>query len=179
MSYSKVQKKSFCKVCKDAGKDESVFTGHNIRNERNKVICPLLLSQSCFKCTALGHTPKYCPQGKNDEKIQKKREYKDRSDAAASAAAKIRDSRSASYFGVLCVDVVEEEIKPLQKKATVSDKPSYASILRTQVQIQPPKPVVMQAPVVAKPAKLSWADYVSSDDEDYEEEEEYEEDYDY
>jgi hypothetical protein len=184
-NYSKaaVQKKSFCKVCKDAGKEESVYTGHNIRNERNKVVCPLLLSQSCFKCTALGHTPKYCPQGKNEEKIQKRRDYKDRSDAASKINNEMRVSRSASYFGVLCVDTNEEVVVPEKKikakKAVVSDEPTYASVLRTQARQPAPVPIVMQAPpkiVVEK--KLSWADCVSSDDDDDDEEEE-ELDYDY
>ena len=168
LKYSKSKRTSFCKVCKDAGKDESVYTAHNIRNERNKVVCPLLLSQSCFKCTALGHTPKYCPQGKIDEKNQKRREYKER------RSSNLRDSRSASYFGVLCVET-EVEDKPVTTAPTPPSLPSYASILRTPVPIQAP---IHAAPkIVVEKKLLSWADCVSSDDEDDDEFEE--EDYDY
>lgn len=175
LKYSKSKRTSFCKVCKDAGKDESVYTAHNIRNERNKVVCPLLLSQSCFKCTALGHTPKYCPQGKIDEKNQKKREYKERR-----SSSNLRDSRSASYFGVLCVETeVEVEDVPVTTAPTPPSLPSYASILRTPVSIQ--APIKPQAPpaakIVVEKKLLSWADCVSSDDEDDDEFEE--EDYDY
>jgi len=186
-NYSKtaVQRKSFCKVCKDAGKEESVYTGHNLRNEFNKVMCPLLLSQSCFKCTALGHTPKYCPQNKIDEKIQKRKDYKERNEAVSKKNGAVRVSRSASYFGALCLEtneevvavVPEKKIKP--KKAVESNVPTYASILRTPIEVK--QPLVVQQVVAPKamPAKfLRWADYPSSDDDD-DEEEEFEEDYDY
>ena len=184
LKYSKSKRTSFCKVCKDAGKDESVYTAHNIRNERNKVVCPLLLSQSCFKCTALGHTPKYCPQGKIDEKNQKRREYKER---RSSHEGSMCDSRSASYFGVLCVETtaeVEAEAKT-EVKVEVAPvpvrPPSYASVvLRTPAPIQAPiiKPQPAAPKIVVEKKLLSWADCVSSDDDDEEEEFE-EEDYDY
>ena len=179
LRYSKSKKTSFCKVCKDAGKDESVYTAHNIRNERNKVVCPLLLSQSCFKCTALGHTPKYCPQGKIDEKNKKKREYKERNNEALQ---NMRDSRSASYFGVLCLDTFEEDVPvvvpEIKAPEVLTLTPSYASVLRIQAPIQAPIVVKPQAaPKIVVEKKLRWAEVVSSDDEDDDEFEE--EDYDY
>jgi len=95
------------------------------------------------------------------------------------------DSRSASYFGVLCVETtaeVEAEAKT-EVKVEVAPvpvrPPSYASVvLRTPAPIQAPiiKPQPA-APKIVVEKKLSWADCVSSDDE---EEEEFEEgDYDY
>jgi len=173
MNYSKSKRTSFCKVCKDAGKDESVYTAHNIRNERNKVVCPLLLSQSCFKCTALGHTPKYCPQGKIDEKNQKKREYNERR-SINEGSKKTRDSRSESYFGVLCLETTTEvEDVPAPLPSPPSKIPSsYASILRTTV--SPMQAPIKVAPkIVVEKKLLRWADCVSSDDEDEEEEMDY------
>jgi hypothetical protein len=55
--------KSFCKVCQDAGKPESVYTNHNVRQTQDKnspVTCPTLLSQICRNCGIAGHSPKYC-----------------------------------------------------------------------------------------------------------------------
>ena len=56
--------KSFCKVCQDAGKPESIYTNHNVRQTQDKnspVTCPTLLSQECRVCYKRGHSSKYCP----------------------------------------------------------------------------------------------------------------------
>jgi hypothetical protein len=57
--------KSFCKVCQDAGKPESLYTNHNVRQSQDKnspVTCPTLLAQECRNCFKKGHSSKYCPQ---------------------------------------------------------------------------------------------------------------------
>ena len=56
--------KSFCKVCQDAGKPESIYTNHNVRQTQDKnspVTCPTLLAQECRVCYKRGHSSKYCP----------------------------------------------------------------------------------------------------------------------
>ena len=56
--------KSFCKVCQDAGKPESTYTSHNVRQTQDKnspVTCPTLLAQECRVCYKKGHSSKYCP----------------------------------------------------------------------------------------------------------------------
>ena len=53
----------FCKVCKDAGKNETEYTSHWVRDApgpNGKVVCPTLLSQKCKYCRKYGHTPKHC-----------------------------------------------------------------------------------------------------------------------
>ena len=55
--------KKFCKVCQDAGKPESMYTSHFVRDRPGpdgKVVCPTLLSQNCRGCSKSGHTYKYC-----------------------------------------------------------------------------------------------------------------------
>ena len=52
--------KTFCKVCQDAGKLESEFTSHNVRDKTGKTVCPTLLAQECRNCYQRGHTVKYC-----------------------------------------------------------------------------------------------------------------------
>lgn len=56
--------KSFCKVCQDAGKSETEYTNHNVRQTQDKnspVTCPTLLAQECRNCFKKGHSSKYCP----------------------------------------------------------------------------------------------------------------------
>ena len=50
----------YCKVCFDAGKSEGEFTSHFVKNQFGMVVCPTLLSQNCFRCGYIGHTPAYC-----------------------------------------------------------------------------------------------------------------------
>ena len=50
-----------CKVCKDAGKSESVYVSHNVRGNSGNTTCPTLLSYNCKYCKEKGHTIKYCP----------------------------------------------------------------------------------------------------------------------
>ena len=53
-------KKSFCKVCFDAGKDSA----HPLRNAAGQTLCPYLLSLICKNCYKRGHTVKYCKEPK-------------------------------------------------------------------------------------------------------------------
>jgi hypothetical protein len=77
MSYNRKQTvaKKFCKVCQDAGKSESEYTSHFVRDTpgpNGKVICPTLLSQNCRGCGINGHTYKYCPTIKQNLREERK-----------------------------------------------------------------------------------------------------------
>lgn len=53
----------FCSVCRDAGRPESEYTSHFVKDQPGpdgKVVCPLLLSQRCRFCNEFGHTPSQC-----------------------------------------------------------------------------------------------------------------------
>ena len=53
----------FCKVCFDAGKDESTFKSHFVKSglgDQCTVVCPTLLATECKYCHRVGHTVKYC-----------------------------------------------------------------------------------------------------------------------
>ena len=57
-------KKPFCKVCFDAGKPESTYTNHYVKNvpgQNGKVVCPTLLDLNCRYCLKNGHTVSHCP----------------------------------------------------------------------------------------------------------------------
>jgi len=55
----------YCKVCRDAGKPESEYTSHFVKDQPGpdgKVVCPTLLNQACRICHKTGHTSSYCSQ---------------------------------------------------------------------------------------------------------------------
>lgn len=55
----------FCKVCRDAGRPESEYTSHFVKDQpgpNGKVVCPMLLNQACRICHNTGHTSSYCPE---------------------------------------------------------------------------------------------------------------------
>lgn len=59
-----------CKVCKDAGKSEQVFTSHFTKNRDGKVTCPTLLAVKCRRCQNTGHTVSYCTARVREEKTK-------------------------------------------------------------------------------------------------------------
>ena len=71
MSRKQISVKPCCKVCKDAGKPEAMFSSHFVKDKTGNVICPLLLSQECRYCFKLGHTVKFCQALKNGEPSEK------------------------------------------------------------------------------------------------------------
>jgi hypothetical protein len=66
------QQKPFCKVCRDAGKCEEVYTSHNVRDRDGNTICITLLNQECRFCFQTGHTVKFCPVLKEREETKEK-----------------------------------------------------------------------------------------------------------
>ena len=65
----------FCKVCKDAGKTETEYTSHFVKDKTGKTTCPTLLNQACKYCRQTGHTVKFCPTLKLNEKNKRREEY--------------------------------------------------------------------------------------------------------
>lgn len=75
---SNIVKKPYCKVCHDAGKEESIYTSHYVKSDpgpKGKVVCPTLLEQLCKCCLKQGHTISYCPEVKKQNKMEKKENY--------------------------------------------------------------------------------------------------------
>lgn len=104
---SKQANKPFCKVCKDAGKHESEYTSHWVRtlpdrSGKTKITCPTLLSTECRYCFCMGHTAKFCPVIKENDKkkkredIQQKKEVITKKNPTSIFAAFADDSSSDS-----------------------------------------------------------------------------------
>ena len=152
-----------CKVCKDAGKPESEYSSHWVKDKEGKVICPYIKGLNCNYCMnygnasqAAGHTPKYCKfLKKNTEKNEKKNiplptppQSKHR---PGNKFAVFDDSDSDS--GEDCVLVVPQEVvdmypvlsakvKATSKSVSVKFNISYAEKLATVVVPTPtPKPL--------------------------------------
>jgi hypothetical protein len=152
-----------CKVCKDAGKPESEYSSHWVKDKEGKVICPYIKGLNCNYCMnygnasqASGHTPKYCKfLKKNTENNEKKKiplptppQSKHR---PGNKFAVFDDSDSDS--GEDCVLVVPQEVvdlypvlsakvKATSKSVSVKFNISYAEKLATLVVPTPtPKPL--------------------------------------
>ena len=50
----------YCKFCQDAGKPESVYRSHCVRDRLGKTTCTYLLSLVCRRCNGTGHTQSHC-----------------------------------------------------------------------------------------------------------------------
>lgn len=63
----------FCKVCQDAGKTETEYRSHFIRETRDpnsRVVCPTLLATECRYCFKKGHTIKFCNAIKQNNAVK-------------------------------------------------------------------------------------------------------------
>lgn len=78
-------KKPYCKVCHDAGKPESEYTSHWVKDLSGKTTCPTLLNLECRYCFKPGHTVKFCDVL---IKMNKEKEREDRKSATASKQTK-------------------------------------------------------------------------------------------
>lgn len=119
-SNNKTMIKAFCKVCKDAGKPESIYTSHGIKNERGNVICPTLLEQSCRYCLKNGHTVKYCPTLAKNEKEDKKQTNKEifNNNNKIASNKNNKTNKNKSIFAALCDETSSDEEKVIKKKET-------------------------------------------------------------
>lgn len=178
--------KPFCKVCQDAGKPESEYTGHWVKDRSGNVTCPTLLKTECRFCFKKGHTSKYCTKTKAPPAIRPNPATKSTPKSAA-APPKIQNC-----FSVLDASDDEEE----QIQEPVKYVPSgWAAVAAKQPEIEIKKEepinddsdkIVLKprsqrtesynkpAPWVTEPqqVKRSWVEMSDSEDEEEEEQEE-------
>ena len=175
--------KPFCKVCHDAGKPESVYTGHFVRSApgpNGKVTCPTLLSLQCRYCYQSGHTVKFCSVLKEKNNYQARAQEKE-SAVQPRPTQREKEIKPTNAFAALDVSdeesdeetevttVIREEFPALggaNSRIQEATKPtvSYAKALTTEKS----KPVSRPIPTIVLKGK--WSDCVS-DDEDEDEDE--------
>ena len=91
---------SFCKVCRDAGRPESEYTSHFVKDQpgpNGKVVCPMLLNQACRICENPGHTSSYCPQYRS-RREEPRREEPRREERYIEREQPRRDYREERYI---------------------------------------------------------------------------------
>ena len=170
---------TFCKVCKDAGKPEKMFTNHNVK--RNGItVCPTLLSYSCRYCDLKGHTIKFCTRKKKDEEMQKNPVKKQ---PIAKVKEPVAKAKPSNVFN--CLESDSESEAEEDKKEIIKDRPAivkptiiipsqitYASMAKKEP-VPEPKPEVEsvfepQLPkikILKKRENRNWYD-VYSDESD-------------
>ena len=185
--------KYFCKVCQDAGKPESIYTSHNVRQTQDKtspVTCPTLLAQECRYCHKQGHSIKYCAiiKEQNDRNQQYQRKESEKKPEPVSV--KTKKSLNKNVYMIFAEESDEEREReqerirnPVPTPQIVKAKPStfsYASVLSKETKEKEKEPEFKQTlpeikevkpyvPTIRnKPqAKINWADCDSDDEEEY------------
>ena len=174
--------KKYCKVCQDAGKSEVEYRSHFTRESsdpKSKVICPTLLAMECRFCYKYGHTVKYCPTIKYNEKHRKRNDAIARRNESIKTEVKSEGKSHNNLYSCFETDSEEEEIPTLSSSSLTSSQftsTSYAAALS--------KPVIKIPEVKSKEASLvpivkseiysvkpelkmrSWADWSDSEDEE-------------
>ena len=192
--FSKIAPKKYCKVCHDAGKSETEYTSHFIRENRDpcsKVVCPTLLSLECRYCSKKGHTVKYCKLLEKD-KIAEARQTKS-SITNTKPKSQEKYKQPNNMFSNLESDSEDEEqeqdvkeVKEVEVRAPItSNIKSYASaLLRPALTSKEVKiaPIITRQNNDIVPSynnikstyikNKSWADTDSDSDSELEEEKE-------
>jgi len=185
--------KKFCKICQDAGKTELEYTSHYARetpDPKSKVVCPTLLAQDCRYCFKKGHTVKYCPTIKQNEKYKRRNEafekYNQQKISAAESKGKSKET-AKNIFAALCDDEEsdssdeKEEFPTITEQVAIPEQAPAATISLNYAQVAAKMPEIETPVAKADPAPIQkkaqetyrskWAALESDDEEDdYEEE---------
>lgn len=116
-------KKPYCKVCRDAGKPESEYTSHWVKDLSGKTTCPTLLDTECRYCHGLGHTAKFCDVlAKNNSRA----DYKSQATVKKSKPPSIK--KPTNGFAVLECESDEEEDVPEEVPQVKKELTGWAAI---------------------------------------------------
>ena len=172
----------FCKVCKDAGKIETEYTSHYVKDKSGKTTCPTLLNQACKYCKQTGHTVKFCKTLKLNEKNKRREEYFKKQHQELNSVTMKQGSSFAAAFDSETEDETEDEIEDeyptmetvnidLNEKVPVATNyiRSYASVL-----VDVPVPQVENVKIDTTPFTIDtshlkgkfWGDVDSDSDEE-------------
>jgi hypothetical protein len=161
-------KKPYCKVCHDAGKPESEYANHWVKDLNGKTTCPTLLNTECRYCFKRGHTAKFCsalPKNNNNNNNNKQITQKR---PTTIMKKPVFQKKPTNGFAVLCNDDDEEEIINIVFGIQKPEEKTWAEIAsREAVNL---RPAVKEVKEVKPIQTRSWADWSDSEDDDDEEE---------
>ena len=183
MSYKvskKMENKPYCKVCHDAGKDESEFRSHSVRSKpdyygKTVVICPTLLATECTYCYKKGHTVKFCPvissNKKQENKVQAQNIRKEKEEKEQKKVSKPK-----SGFSVLA-DSSSDSEKPSNKQSVTKQvvksdsKPATKIVANKPVAKKDEFPALSSVKKEVKPAAITgWAAITAKSAEQFQDE---------
>ena len=127
-----------CKVCKDAGKSESIFSSHWVKDNAGTVICPTLLSQNCRYCRLPGHTITHCTlvQDRNNLRnnikstlaVMKKEEKVQKEKEKVKAEKPMSSSSGSRFAAFIDYDDDEPVIEKPSQKPSQKPKEEYPAL---------------------------------------------------
>jgi hypothetical protein len=146
-------KKPYCKVCFDAGKPEIEYTGHWVRSlpdskGKTTVTCPTLLNTECRYCYQSGHTTKFCPSIKQNEKEMERVKRAEVVGKKTKQVA-VKEKKPVSvYAGLMDSDSEDED-----KVRPVDNYPVLCTPVK-KIEVEKQEVKTGWAAIVAKPAEV-------------------------
>ena len=143
--------KKCCKLCKDSGKSEAVFSTHFVKDNKGKVICPTLLALNCRYCNASGHTVKFC---KALEKKNKMDERNERNEQNERNERNERNTVPLNMFDLLGEDS-DSDNEDLEEGEVVEEYPEIP--MSRKIKAKQAKAMAMQsyAMAISKPVPVA------------------------
>lgn len=160
MSRNVNAKKPYCKVCQDAGKPESEYTNHWVRTlpdrtGKTTVTCPTLLSNECRYCFKVGHTAKFCPVIKRNNKDRERAERQE-ARKAEELQKKIKSEKMKPVkrgFAALNEDNSDSEADEIK----VSIEPTHIVEEFPSLDVKMKPQMAVHLPSVKQEPKSNWA----------------------
>jgi hypothetical protein len=183
--FSKISPKKYCKVCHDAGKSETEYTSHFIRENRDpcsKVVCPTLLSLECRYCSKKGHTVKYCKILEKDKILETRQSQRSITNTKSKSQEKYKQPNN--MFSNLESDSEDEEQEVKEVEVRAPNKSYASALLRPAIIFKEVKiaPIITRQNNDIVPSynnikstyikNKSWADTDSDSDSELDEEKE-------
>lgn len=169
-------KKLYCKVCYDAGKPESEYTSHCVKDLTGKTICPTLLNTECRYCYKLGHTAKFCnvlaKNKKVNERLKCSEDVTSHKQPAPAVQKKSQNAGASrvNVFASLCGEDSESEEEEVSNQNEARHANEYPALCEVTKKVETEvksgwaaivaKPI--QQPVKDKVEELKLAGWVSS-----------------
>lgn len=142
-------KNPYCKVCHDAGKPESEYTSHWVKDLTGKTTCPTLLNTECRYCYKLGHTTKFCDVLAKNNKEKEKAERRSQAVARKQQPAPVVQKKPLNIFAALCDDSESEEEVSNTTNTIVNEYPVLCE--PAKVEVRQPEVKTGWAAIAAKP----------------------------